>query len=113
MIETSEPITLRAHHLWSYRDNKNLSREKLAQMCIQEGYITNSSDGFVDHLMDVFRLMENPRQRVRIVIGEQDAICRFPCRRKCDAETVCYGDRKVAESLDIQPGVYAMGDILR
>lgn len=111
MIELSEPITVRAHHLDSYERLKDLPREKLAQLCIQEGYVTDARDGFVDHLRSVFRLMDNPNQRVRIVIGEKDRICKFPCERKCDADAVCYGDKKVAESLDVCPGEYTMGDI--
>jgi len=72
----TETLEIRAHHLDSFARTINLSREELAQRLIQGKYIENPEDPFVDHIVRINRLITNPKQRLNILVGKPDAICR-------------------------------------
>lgn len=83
-----EPIIIRAHHLESFLILRNHSRDSLASSLFEEGYITDANDSFIDHILEVRRLLQSPEQTIRIVVGEPDIICNYPCPKRQDCPYV-------------------------
>jgi len=79
-------IRIRAHHLDSFLWHRHDTRERFGEILQSQGYILRQDHPFVAYVHRVFQRLQNPSQRILVVIGEEDIICRrCPKRSYCEA----------------------------
>jgi hypothetical protein len=80
-------IRIRAHHLDSFSRFSSYNLENLGRVLVSQNYTNTPDHPFVAYVHRVFQKMRQPTQRVLVVIGEEDIICRR-CPKRSNCETL-------------------------
>lgn len=80
-------IRVRAHHLDSFSRFSSYDLEQLGRVLVSQNYTDSLDHPFVAYVHKIFQRMRQPTQRILVVIGEEDIICR-KCPKKSNCQTL-------------------------
>jgi len=80
-------IKIRAHHLDSFLSHYFYEQDQLGQILMRQGYVDTPDHAFVAYVYHIFQKMKNPAQRIQVVVGTEDIICR-KCPKKRNCKTI-------------------------
>ncbi len=84
-------VSIRGHNLVHLFPDRIKTREELTELLIQGGYVKSTKDPFVDFMLSLPDLAENPETRFLIVANEPDYLCKS-CHFWRQNTNACIGD---------------------
>jgi hypothetical protein len=105
---SEQPIEIRGHHLEAYADflKGKLNHENFADVLIQDEYIKDKGDPFVDYVAQCLNLV-NTDKPVKITSGVFDIFCKkchFNLENKCVPYNHESMDDRIAREFGIEVG---------
>lgn len=105
-----ELVKVKGHNLVHLFPDKVKTREELADLLIQAKYVNLRSDPFIDFMLSLPELAQNPRRRFVIVANELDIVCESCPIWQRQKGSGCIGgyqyeaDKHCAESYGLELG---------